>query len=184
MPFPFDTMKTIQAAAVLLRRAEPHHAENYMKLIKLLYLADRRSLQETGRPITGDQYVVMKRGPVVSRVLDLIKDRSFESPEWSRFIVRDRNNVELRADPGNGKLCRYEIDVLHQVWEQHKDTDPFDLVEELHRLPEIKKNRPEGNGANDLPLIDILEAVGREDDLAAIEADAREMNAARHLLGA
>ena len=35
----------------------------YIKLIKLMYLADRRCLIETGFPITGDRMVSMPKGP-------------------------------------------------------------------------------------------------------------------------
>ena len=45
------------------------HAD-YIKLIKLLYLADRAALIETGSPITGDRYVSMKFGPVLSNVFE------------------------------------------------------------------------------------------------------------------
>src|ERR1022692_1541243 len=42
---------------------------NYMLLIKLLYLLDRRALSLWGRPVTGDDYFSMKYGPVLSEVL-------------------------------------------------------------------------------------------------------------------
>ncbi len=45
---------------------------SYMKLIKLLYLADREALARWGRPITTDTYVAMKHGPVLSYILNLI----------------------------------------------------------------------------------------------------------------
>jgi len=47
---------------------------SYMKLIKLMYLADREALLRWGRPISTDRYVSMDKGPVLSRVLDLATD--------------------------------------------------------------------------------------------------------------
>ena len=74
MEFFFDERKAAQAASVLLDRHEGRMP--YIKLLKLLYLADREALIETGLPITGDRFVSLKFGPVLSRVLDLIKDSS------------------------------------------------------------------------------------------------------------
>ena len=57
-PFRFNFEKTLQAIAVLLRQSE-NRTDNYMRLLKLLYLADRKSLAQMGRPITGDRVVAM-----------------------------------------------------------------------------------------------------------------------------
>jgi uncharacterized phage-associated protein len=48
----------------------------YIKLIKLLYLADREALLRWGRPITTDRHVSMPKGPVVSQIYDLITRRA------------------------------------------------------------------------------------------------------------
>ena len=64
----FNEVKATQAAARLLRNRGGRMS--YMKLIKLLYLADREALSRWGRPITTDKYVSMDKGPVLSRVLD------------------------------------------------------------------------------------------------------------------
>jgi uncharacterized phage-associated protein len=66
----FDESKATEAAAFLLSRSD--QTMNYMKLIKLLYLADREALIRWGRPISTDRYVSMKHGPVLSNVLNLI----------------------------------------------------------------------------------------------------------------
>ena len=72
MRLPFNEKKATQAAAYLLRLRGGRMS--YMKLIKLLYLADRISLNRRGRPITTDRYVSMDRGPVLSRTLNLITE--------------------------------------------------------------------------------------------------------------
>jgi uncharacterized phage-associated protein len=57
--FPFDERKAAQAAAYLLKKHDGRL--NFMKLIKLLYLADRKSLLENGKPITGDRMLAMPK---------------------------------------------------------------------------------------------------------------------------
>src|SRR5207249_3792384 len=68
----FNERKATQAAAHLLRLRGG--SMSYLKLIKLLYLADREALLRWGRPISTDCYMAMDRGPVLSRVLDLATD--------------------------------------------------------------------------------------------------------------
>jgi uncharacterized phage-associated protein len=63
----FNERKATQAAAYLLKRRGGKMS--YMKLIKLLYFADRVALSRFGRPITTDRYVSMDRGPVLSHIL-------------------------------------------------------------------------------------------------------------------
>jgi len=52
--------KLIQTTGYIL--AKYNGVLNYTKLIKILYLSDRKSLSETGYSITGDSYVSMKDG--------------------------------------------------------------------------------------------------------------------------
>src|ERR1039457_6692110 len=67
----FNEAKATQAATQFLRLRGGRIS--YIKLIKLLYLADREALIRWGRPITTDCYVSMDVGPVVSRIYDLIR---------------------------------------------------------------------------------------------------------------
>ena len=72
----FNEAKATQAAACLLKLRGGQMS--YLKLVKLLYLADREALLRWDRPITTDRYVSMDNGPVLSRVLNLING-SYES---------------------------------------------------------------------------------------------------------
>ena len=71
MVIPFDTLKIVQAAAVLLK--EEAGQMTRLRLLKLLYIADRESLAETLRPISGDDVVAMDHGPVLSSTYKLIR---------------------------------------------------------------------------------------------------------------
>lgn len=70
--FNFNEKKATQAAALFLKKAGG--SMDYMKLIKLLYLADRHALIHWERPITGGSYFLTKHGPVLNNVLDLINN--------------------------------------------------------------------------------------------------------------
>lgn len=168
--FRLNPEKALQAAAVLLRQ-ERTHRMNYMRLLKLLYLADRLSLQERGRSITNDRAVAMQRGPLPSGVFDIIKEEHTFAPRWSSFIERDGFDVALIEDPGNADLSKVEIATLLGVTQVNRGLDEWDLVLATHQLPEWRKNDP-GDSSKDIPIEDILEAIGRSDDAASIIEDA------------
>src|SRR3990167_11350054 len=84
----FNIDKTIEAAAYLIKQ-QPGYRENYMRLLKLLYLADRVSLKERSTPICGDVPYAMAEGPVPSRTLDLIKGKDPSSEKWEKFIEKN-----------------------------------------------------------------------------------------------
>jgi uncharacterized phage-associated protein len=75
--------RATQAAARLLHLRGG--SMSYLKLMKLMYISDRKALVELGRPITFDRFVSMKHGPVLSRTLDVMK-RKVPAEYWSRYI--------------------------------------------------------------------------------------------------
>lgn len=180
--FAFKFDKAVQAVAYLLHR-ESSGEMNYMRLLKILYIADRESIRKTGRPITGDRVAAMKQGPVLSELLDLIKGVHLRCPEWAKFIRRDEYNVRLVGEPGLANLSRFEIETLERVAEEHRSHDEWAMVELTHKFPEWQKNNP-GESRRWIPFKDVLEAVGRLADLSEIEEDARADRAFARLFGA
>ncbi len=180
--YQFNQKKAAQATAALLRRAGQSKTESYMKIMKILYYAERESFRQSGRPITGDRIFAMRYGPVLSNVLDLIRDRTFGAKEWADFIVTEHNNIRLAEDPGNDELSPFELDILHKVWNEHKDADPFDLATRTHDLPEYAQNPPPEGSSVEIPVEDILRAVGRT-DIEKIANDAEQMVALARLYG-
>ena len=59
MFYPFKIDKAIQAAGVLLNEHQRGQME-YLRLLKLLYIADREAIAETGQPIVGSRVVAMR----------------------------------------------------------------------------------------------------------------------------
>ena len=135
MQFVFDEEKTTQAASLLLDR----HGGTmpYIKLIKLLYLADRQSLIETGSPITGDRFVAMPKGPVLSRVLDLIRESDSAADSlWHSCINRSGYDATLIGAPGRDRLAEYDEKLLDRIFEAYGEENEWDLVGLTHELPE------------------------------------------------
>jgi len=139
----FDPEKTIQAAACFLK-LEPGKRTNYMRLLKLLYLADRKSLQLRRAPLCGDTPYAMERGPVPSATLDMLKGNDPESPRWAEFITKIGYDVRLTKDPGNLALSRAELKILNELSEEFRDLDEWAMVKWCHEhLPEYQECEPE-----------------------------------------
>jgi hypothetical protein len=154
----FNECKATQAAARLLKSAGG--AMNYMVLVKMLYMADRQTLMDWGRPITGDDYFTMKLGPVLSRVHDLITEE--QPPEefhpWTQSITRAKWDVALIGEPGDQELSEAEEAVLDNVFNRFKIylNDPFGFPRWIHRhLREVKEIT---EGRIPLKLSEILSA--------------------------
>lgn len=173
MRFHFDDRKTAQAAAYLLKRHDGKLPK--MVLIKLLYLADRKTLLDIGRPITGDRMFAMKHGPVLSEVLDLMNEGpDGNASSWFEYINPPAEyDVTLRAEAPTDELSRYEMRVLAEVDERYGQMNRWALVDLLHRtLPEWKDP---GTSRLRIDPEDILRAESvSEEEIARVAQDAKE----------
>ena len=133
----FNETKATQAAAKFLQRAGG--TLNYMILIKLLYLLDRKALLHWGRSVTFSDCYSMEYGPVVSEVHDLITEQQRKKGFWQSHIAPPQGySVSLQENPGDGALSEAEEDFITEVFSEYGHyTDPFKLADLLHQeLPE------------------------------------------------
>ena len=179
----FREDKATQAAGVLLRKAGGRM--NYMKLMKLLYLADRESLLRRGRPITFDHYVSMKHGPVLSTVLDRINegDPPQEHSVWHQFVRRVGDyEVELQDGCPADRLSDAEEEILLEVFGRFGAMDKWDLVDLLHRT--LQEWTDPGPSSLPISYRDILKAGGRSDtEIAGLEEELEGLAMAERLVG-
>jgi uncharacterized phage-associated protein len=166
----FNETKATQAAARLLFLRGG--TMSYVKLIKLLYLADREALIRWGRPITTDCYVSLDNGPVVSRIYDLIRDEPQPNSFliWRKFISDPESyEVHVLDDPGSGELSVAEQEVIDQVFAEHGRQSRWAVVEYTRTLPEW--TYPDG-GARPIKYRDILKAAHKtEAEISAVEEE-------------
>lgn len=180
----FNERRATEAAARLLKLRGGQMS--YMKLIKLLYLADREALLRWGRPITTDRYVSMDKGPVVSRIYSLITEEIPPGEEsfWRRHISAPEANYEVRllSEPKPWELSRAEEALLDEVFQKYGALDRWKVVEITHDLPEWQD--PNGSSVP-IEYGDILRAGGKTDEeIAEIEAELAALEAAEHFLDA
>ncbi|MEP6495255.1 MAG: Panacea domain-containing protein [bacterium] len=160
--------RATQAAARLLQLRGGTMA--YMKLLKLLYLADRKALLEHGRPITYDRYVSMDQGPVLSQTYNLIVAE--ETPDrptyWRRYISEPEHyEVRLIGEAPTGELSKAQEAILDEVFREFGHLGRWALVDLCHTLPEWVD--PQGSSIP-ISIGDVLRGAGLEADaVAAIE---------------
>jgi uncharacterized phage-associated protein len=177
----FNEAKATQAAAYLIQLRGGQMS--YLKLIKLLYLLDREAILRWGRPVTTDRYVSMDKGPVVSRIYDLITDEPGpdEGLIWRRFISEPKHyEVSLLGSPGRDELSAAEEELIEEIFGRYGTMNRWDLVKLSHDLPEWTD--PDGS-ALPIEYRDILKAVGKTpSEAAVIEAELEHLAAFDALL--
>ena len=176
MRFVFDERRAAQAAARLL---DKHGGTMpWLKLVKLLYLADRAALVEGGYPITGDRFIAMRFGPVLGRVLDLIKDDCpAEDSVWHGYVVRERFDARLAGAADNGWLSEYDMGILDGVFDAYGCLREWDVVARTHALPEWKDP---GDSVIPVEPEDILRYSGYSETAIGYVADQAEAEYSLH----
>lgn len=115
----FNEAKSAQMAAYFLGKADG--SMPYLKLLKLLYLADREAMRVTGDSISGDHFVSMRHGPVLSRAYELI-NRSTQSDVWDALMAAAPGwSVKLRHSVSRGdldELSDQDIEILKSIHRQ------------------------------------------------------------------
>ncbi len=137
MQFRFDEAATVQAAAYLLEKAGGRL--NYTKLIKFLYLTEREMLTRFGYSLTGAHCVSMDNGPVLSEVLDLIKNKPMPKPYrlwWEHIGAPQGYDVTLKKPAGQGHLNRAATQVLDEVYGRFAAYSLSRLIDYCHSLKE------------------------------------------------
>lgn len=164
----FTVRKVAQMAAVFAKAQGG--IINVLKLVKLLYLADREALHRHGFPISFDNVVAMPHGPVLSKTLDLINGfvDGPKGAQWDEWIGdREDHNVTLRRDFSRtdlDELSDTDLEVVHDVISQFGKWDQWTLRDYTHNLKEWRD--PNGSRVA-IPDEEILIALGRDAKEAA-----------------
>jgi len=180
-PSLFDEKRTAQAAAFFLHKAGGRLS--LLKLMKLLYLAERESLRVYGEPISGDKLVSMPHGPVLSRTLDMMNGWGGQTQGgWNEWIEdRSDHEVALR-DPSMIRspqqdllaLSDGDLDVLEAIWTKFGHMGTFALVEYTHSSACPEWEDPQGSSCP-IPIERVLQAVGYQGaSIHAVQAHLQE----------
>jgi len=132
--FRFHIGKATETATSFLQRAGG--TLNIMKLVKLMYLLDRLSLDRRGMPVVGGDYLSMRNGPVISEALDLINAGRLADELDTRWgeCISDRVNheVHLEKEPERLHVSDAELDLVDEIWASHGGKDQWELRDWCH----------------------------------------------------
>ncbi len=165
----FDEQKTTEAAGIILRESGGEIGP--LRLLKLLYLADRKAWKKWERPINSDVYFSLPEGPILSITFNIIKDEaSGRGAFWKRFIRRaNRTTLHLEEMPPIQRLSPAEIDLLKETVAEHRDKDDWALRDFTHALPEYEEP---GKSRRPIPLSRLLKELDfAESDISRIGAE-------------
>lgn len=130
MNFPINDTKATEAVARLLEKSGGK--ADYLRIVKLVYLADRDSIIRRGVPIVGGTYFSMRCGPAVSEVMNFA-NLERHAPQWETYIsARQGNTLVLKKAPGYENLSQSELDILDGVVEEHASRETWALVKWCH----------------------------------------------------
>jgi uncharacterized phage-associated protein len=113
----FRAEKAAQFSALLIQRSDGQIDK--LKLIKMLYLAERESVMERGRPIFYDEYYSLEHGPICSNSLNALNGHA-DDDVWSEYIVvADKKNI-LASKRKNreemNQISKSDFSILESVW--------------------------------------------------------------------
>jgi uncharacterized phage-associated protein len=155
--------KLIQSVGYLLKKN--NHRLNYIKLIKELYLADKVSLRATNQTITGDTYVSMKNGPVLSGLYYLIKgkykDTNIQLLWDSRFSTDGRDLLAAVDRIPERKLSRFEKETLDSIDNEFHSMSYRQMIDYVHDPAVCPEWKDPGPSAKSIRMEDILSGIGR-----------------------
>jgi uncharacterized phage-associated protein len=155
--------KATEAAAFLLGKGGDQL--EIKRLMKLLYLAERKSLEEYGDLLIGDTPCSFEQGPMLSHCYDMAKPNG-PSAIWNAWISRRGMMVVLHSSEPFKYLSRADLDVLEETWAEFGGMSPNELTDYTH------ENCPEWTdpGKSSLPIEywEFAAAVGYDEEAADI----------------
>lgn len=155
----------------------------YLKLMKLLYLSNRRSLVERGRMMADDILCSMKHGPVMSNTLNLIRNRHKQGGKyWYSLLNTDGHDLVLKCDPREmdvdeilDSLSRSDLRILDDVYSQFGHMKRFELRDMTHLSDFCPEWANPGESSKPIDRKDILILSGKsEQDAESIMQHMRE----------
>lgn len=160
----YASKKAAQAAAYFVSASRNKEIEK-LKLIKLMYLAEREFIGDTGHPMFYDELFSLKHGPICSSTLNAING-NLDVKVWSKYIQlggegRKISLVRNIARDDLDELSDAEIDTLQSVWSSFGYMTATEIRSWTHRnCPEYTEIE---RGRIPISYKDMARALGDED---------------------
>ena len=166
-----------QMAAWFLGKT-PGKSIHSLKLIKLLYLAERSFIERYGYPTLGDKLVSTPRGPILEGTLNHMKGHGTSNNGWNMWISPIKNrevSLARECKPEDlDLLSDVSLEVLAEVWHRFGDMELSEISDYIRRnCPECKNPT---NSSFEITYEKLLMVLGYSEERAkkdAVEFEAR-----------
>ncbi len=158
----FDEQKAVAVVSFFLERSSSGKL-NDLKLMKLLYTAERESLRTQTTCITQSHFFSMQNGPVLSEVYDLYKNGGEIWDKHVKFVpyrrgVCPENHLELLVPFDSASVLSVaELKILEAVWEKYGHKSKWNLVDITHTFPEWDPDAATHKTAFPITLVEIFQ---------------------------
>jgi uncharacterized phage-associated protein len=146
MPFIFCHQKATQALNFFAHKSGDR--ANKLKVLKLVFFADRHHFRTHGRPVIGDSYYALKFGPVASGVKDIVEHSplglSREERHYAEASIRPEDDkvywFRALAATDTSVFSKSDLESLEWAWQNFGGVHLFKLAELTHLYPEWKRH--------------------------------------------
>jgi len=149
---------------------------NLLKLMKELYLIDRKSIQERDSSVSGDVFVSMPHGPVLSQTLNDLNNIPHNA--WAEYLYKVESpyfpDILVKKSIEFDRLSSKDMEYITSISQTFKDYDEFQLEEYTHKLPEWVN--PNGSSRK-ITFYSVMRALGKTDEeIAEAKAEYEQIN--------
>lgn len=134
-PSQFETQKTVQALNFFLNQ-ESSSSMSKLKLLKLLWLADRFTMRNFGYSLTRDNYYAMMHGPVGTVTKDILDNNKTDSYIASYLQVLSNTEIKSIAPTDFDEFSETDLSALRIVNSVYGKMSPSQLRTYTHKFPE------------------------------------------------
>lgn len=165
-----DCKKITQVINYLVSKQGGENPVPELKVIKLVWAADRYHLRNYARTVTRDNYIAMKRGPVGSSTKNVAEfETGFGNVEYSdteysekyiKFYQENRDGyLSTVSDVDTSELSKTDIEALDFALKNFGNMETKELIKFTHNYPEwsIHKDKiKQGYRSVEIDLLDFF----------------------------
>ncbi len=168
--FKFEEQKAV-AALLYICESYGGTCDKYA-IMKILYLAERLHLSKYGRPITGDDFITMKYGPVPTCTYDIIKSGASQG----KIFDHKYNNLIPVQKSDLDELSGSDIECLNEVIAENT-MHHFEIMKKKTHDAAFEKTKAELGMGYSIPFLEIAKAGGASTEmLSYIEMQSQNLN--------
>lgn len=184
--------KITQAISYLINKNDKANVLPEVKIVKLLWAADRYHLRKYGRSVSDDEYLAMQWGPVGSMAKDILEHSCFPTNGLNEddfsyigeFISSDHKGRDSMIfslrDTDESQMSESDREALDFAWNKLGDYTIEEIVDFSHKYPEWKKHEDalKSERSVKMDIYDFFECTD-EDEVFVAEPD--QLKATKYL---